>query len=374
MAKTLILARPVIAITGSAGKTTTKEMLASILQTRWKIFKSASNLNFINHTATYAKQINASHRAVVLEYGMSARGHIKRHCSIIQPNISIVTNVGSAHIGSFGGDIRKLARAKSELIEFMKPSGVLVLNKDDAGSKLMPRHGFKGKLLTVSTTQPASYRAHNIHYAGGGMSFQVQLKGKTQSFFIPTYGEHQVYNALAAIAVADHLGFSANQMRLGLRRYIRPSRRLTVHRLKNNIVLIDDSFSANPHATIAAVNVLKRIGKGPKIAVLGSMLAMGKYSAKGHRDVGKHVANKKVDYLFTYGSLAKQIGTAAVRAGLPASRVKHFVQRPALHRSLALRLKPNTTVLVKGSHAVGMKETANFIQKFASRRGMRRTS
>lgn len=362
--------RPVIAITGSAGKTTTKEMLASILKTRWNVFKSIGNMNFYNHTMKYKKQIMPQHRAVVLEYGMSGAGHIKRHCQVIKPNIGIITNIGTAHIGSFGGDIRKLAAAKSELILYMKQTGLLVLNRDDANSKLLITRDFKGKILYVGINQPANYRAKAVHYAPGGMSFKVPLNGRDEPFFIPIYGIHHVYNALAAIAVAHRLGFSPANMRLGLHRYQRPIRRLQVHRLSRGIVVIDDSYSANPNAAKAALDVLAHLGKGQKVAVLGTMLGMGRYSLKGHRDVGKHVASKPIHRLYTFGAAAKPMGTAAVEAGMAASSVRNFVNRSALHHQLRLVVRPQTVILVKGSHALNMKETvAYLLNQYRGRKG-----
>lgn len=353
--------RPMIAITGSAGKTTAKEMLASILQTRWNVFKSVGNLNFYNHTMMYKRQITPQHQAVVLEYGMSGPGQIKRHCKIIQPNIGIITNVGSAHIGNFGGDVRKLAAAKSELIHYMKPTGMLVLNRDDENSKHLLTTGFKGTKVMVGLSEGSDYRATAVQYRSSGMSFRVLKDGHNSEFFIPIYGRHHVYNALAAIAVAHRLGFRANEIRVGLRRYQRPIRRLQVHKLVQGITVIDDSYSANPHASKAAIDVLDQVGARTNILVLGTMLAMGSYSAKGHRDVGQYAARKRIHRLYTFGHGAKSASTAAVAAGLPASQVRHFTVREALHRDLIKQIQPGTTILIKGSHAMNMKDTVSFL-------------
>ncbi|MGE5403503.1 MAG: Mur ligase family protein, partial [Candidatus Saccharibacteria bacterium] len=151
---TLILKRPVIAVTGSSGKTTTKEMIASVLGTRWQVFKSRENKNLFGDTRSYARQIRPFHRAVVLEYGMIYRGRIKRHCSYIQPNIGIITMVGSAHIGNMGG-LDGLIRAKSELIQHMNPYGTLLLNADNPNSRRLIFGGFKGRVLRVGINNRA---------------------------------------------------------------------------------------------------------------------------------------------------------------------------------------------------------------------------
>lgn len=359
---TLKLSRPLIAVTGSAGKSTTKEMIASILQTRWNIFKTAGNMNHLKSTAKNANKISPFHRAAVLEYGMTHRGHIRRHCLYVQPNMGVITNVGTAHIGNFGGDIKKVALAKSELIQYMKPTGTLFLNADDNNSKHLLTRGFKGKIRYVGINRKADYQARNIVARSNGTSFQVRLQGKDHTFFVPILGIHNIYNALFGVAVATELGFSPDEIKKGLQSYKKLGRRLTVYRLAHGIRVIDDTFSANPHAVKAAINVLTQIGGHKNIAVLGTMLEMGMYSGKGHRDVGSYLAKKNVHYLLTYGKEAEQIGRGAVMAGFPSNRVFHFVNRDRLHQHLLQLLEPAATVLVKGSHGLMMNKTVQFLR------------
>lgn len=360
-----INSRPVIAITGSAGKSTTKEMIAAILSRKWRIFKSPGNLNFYTHTMKYAKQVRSGHyRAVVLEYGMSFTGHIRKHCSILRPDISVVTNIGTAHLGNFGGDVKKLIRAKSELIRFMNPRGLAVYNLDDANSRQMPKGKFAGKLVTVGIERKADYRAQNVRFGNGGMHFAVAMDGKLEPLFIPIYGRHQVYNALSAIAVARKLGFGAEDIRRGLRSFKRMQSRLIVHRPNEKLTVIDDSFSANPNAVKAAIDVLHYLGQrrqAKTIAVLGTMLALGAYATRGHQDVGRYVAKRKIDVLYTYGNFTKWIGTAAVTAGFPSDNWHHFATRKALHEALAKKVNQSAVVLIKGSHGAHMGETVQFI-------------
>ncbi len=355
------LNRPVIAITGSAGKSTTKEMLAAILQTHWTILKSVDNWNFINHTQKYKLQIKPWHQAIVLEYGMSKTGHIRRHCQIIRPNIGIITNVGSAHIGNFGGNIHKLAAAKSELIKNMIQTGTLILNADDNNSNLLKTEGFKGKVITVGIDNKADYQADHVRYTNGGMIFHVKIGGYSHAFFIPIYGKHQVYNALNAIAAAHILGFTASEIKQGLSRYHKMESRLIVHYLQNRIKIIDDSFSANPQAAKAAIDVLSSIGKNDNVAIMGSMLALGTYTHQGHTEVGAYLAKKNVHYILTYGNHAKWIGIAAIANGFPKNHVQHFSNRALLNHAALTLLKPGTTILVKGSHGIGMKNTVQYI-------------
>jgi len=359
--KPLILNIPVVGITGSAGKTTTKEMTASILQQRWKVFKTKGNANTYKNTMNYAQMIKPYYGAVVLEFGMFHLGGIRKHCEIIQPNIGIVTNVGTAHIGNFNGKIEGIARAKSELIQNMKQTGTLILNTDDENSRMLQTKGFRGKIITVGINKSSTYQAKNVKYAKNGMLFDLMIKGKKQSFYIPSFGVHNVYNALSAIAVADQLGLSVDMMKQGLRTYTKPYRRLNVFSLANGIKLIDDTYSANPNAMKVAIKVAKDIGTGGKIAILGTMLEMGEYSIKAHKEVGRFLAYHKFDYLYTFGKEAKYIAEGAREVGFPHTQVFSFFDKGKMHSHLRNKIKGNITILVKGSHGMKMNETVQFL-------------
>ncbi|WP_224726350.1 UDP-N-acetylmuramoyl-tripeptide--D-alanyl-D-alanine ligase [Paenibacillus vietnamensis] len=355
--------RPIIAVTGSAGKTTTKEMIAAVLRRRWSILKSAHNNNAPSATRRHAKLIRSYHRAAVLEYGMQFYNNIKWHCQHLQPTIGVITNVGRAHVGNFGGRIEGVAKAKSELIRYMKPSGTLLLNADDPNSKLLHTKGFKGKIIRVGMRSHADYRAFDVKYASGGMSFKVMLNGKAHGFYIPVFGRHNILNALFAIAISHRFGFTPQEMQAGLRSYARPNRRLKVHRLRRNIRLIDDSFSSNPDAAKAALDVLASVGAGPKIAVLGSMMELGRYTVKGHREVGRYAAGKKLSRLYTLGGAGRHIAAGAREAGFPAGRIYSYAGKPQLQRALSRTLESGATILIKGSHGLGMSSMVPYLKR-----------
>ena len=360
---TLVLNKPVIAVAGSSGKTTTKEMIASILRQKWPIYKSPGNRNNRKNIRQHVKKIKSSHRAIVLEFGMSGKGHLTRSCRIIRPNMAIITMVGTSHIGNFGGSLRNLIRAKSELISHMQPNGILFLNADDRNSKLLLKNNFRGRIIKVGINNPAHYRATHIAYTQGGMTFRVTLNGKVCRFYIPIYGKHNVYNALFAIALTHTLGFSPPMIKAGLRSYQRPRRRLRIYRLKRGITLIDDTFNANPNSVNAALDVLTTISKQKNAAVLGNMSELGRYSQRGHTRVGKYAARKRnLTRLFTYGSKARQIGRAAAQTGFPRYKIVHSVNRGSLHQHLKKDIRPGCTILVKGSNSMAMYKTARFIK------------
>lgn len=336
-------------------------MIASILRRKWKIFKTKDNMNLPSYIYKQRKRITSKHRALVLEYGMSKAGHIRKSCRLIKPNIGVVTMVGTAHIGNFGGSIRRLAKAKSELIRGMKQSGMLFLNADDQNSRYLTTKGFRGRLFKVSLYKKAKYRASRIGYTGTGMSFRVRINRKQVRFHIPGFGKHNVYNALFAIGVARQLGISADTIRKGLRNYQKPDRRLVVYRLRKHVKVIDDTFSANPQAAQAAVDVLAQLGRGKRIFVLGDMLELGRYSKKGHQIVGAYAARKKVHHLLTFGRVSRHARNAAVSSGLSSVQARHFNNRRALHAALYRLTTPSTTILVKGSHKMRMNRTVKYI-------------
>lgn len=353
---------PIIAITGSAGKTTSKAFLASILSKKWNVFESKDYWNTTEHTKKHAEEINASHEAVVLEYGMAYPGVITDHCSIIQPNISIVTNIGLAHVGNFDGDIKRVAAAKSELIHGMNQNGVLVVNKDDDNSKYLLMKDFKGKVLTVGIHSAADYKAYTIKYKDNGMSFKIKLQGKEIEMFIPILGEHHVYNALNAIAVADYLGFTPIEIKAGLN-FKKPPRRLTVYNCRDQITVIDDTVHSHPQGVRAAIDVLSNIAKKRKIAIIGQMRELGDLREEEYRKVGEYVHEQGIDLLITYGYRTEEIGAAAKAKGMSQANIYHFTDKEELHALLEKIVHSNDTILVKGASKTNMFDTVKFLDQ-----------
>ena len=353
---------PIIAITGSAGKTTTKAFLSSILSKKWNVFESKDYWNTTDHTKKHAAEINSSHQAVVLEYGMAYPGVITEHCSIIQPTMSIVTNVGLAHVGNFDGDPRKVAEAKSELIHGMDQFGVLCLNLDNDNSRFLQTKNFKGKTVTVGIQKPADYRAYDINYTDQGMSFKMKLRNEEVELFIPIFGEHHVYNALSAIAIADQLGFSPMEIKTGLL-FKKPPRRLTIYNCKNNITMIDDTVHSHPEGVRAAIDVLVNLAKQRKIAIIGQMRELGDLREREYRKVGDYVQQQGIDLLITYGFRTEEIGAQAKRMGMPAENIYHFTDREKLHTLLSKVIRPDDTILIKGASKTNMFETVKFIDQ-----------
>ncbi|AWE07535.1 UDP-N-acetylmuramoyl-tripeptide--D-alanyl-D-alanine ligase [Lysinibacillus sp. 2017] len=354
--------KPIIAITGSAGKTTTKAFLASILSKKWNVFQSKDYWNTTEHTKQHKELITDAHEAVVLEYGMAYPGVITEHCRIIQPKISVVTNIGLAHVGNFDGDIKGVAHAKSELIHGMDQQGLLVINQDDDNSKLLEIKQFKGKIITVGIHKPADYQAYDVRYVEDGMKFKMKLQNEEIELYIPILGEHHVYNALNAIAVADQLGFTPNEIQAGVQ-FKKPPRRLTLYHCRNNITLIDDTVHSHPQGARAAIDVLAAISKKRKIAIIGQMRELGDLREEEYRKLGEYIADKKIDVLITYGFRTEEIGQAAKNKGFPATHIHHFINKDYLHELLDKLVKSGDTILVKGASKTNMFETIKYLDE-----------
>jgi UDP-N-acetylmuramoyl-tripeptide--D-alanyl-D-alanine ligase len=355
--------KPIIAVSGSAGKTMVKTLISCILREKWIIFESKDYYNIFQKTEEHVKQISFIHRAAVLEYGMGFPGEITKHCDIIQPNMSVITNVGLAHIGNFEGKIELLAAAKSELIKGMNQSGTLFINADDENSKLLHTEDFAGKIITVGIEANANYKANKIQYSEEGMTFTVILDGIEYPFLIPIFGVHNIFNALFAIAVSHQLGFLPSEMQTGLRNVKKPNHRLNPFKLKNGITVIDDTVHAHPPAVKAALDVLESLGKKQKIAILGSMPELGDKINEYHEEVGNYLASKNIDFLYTYGNVSVNIGIGAINAGFAPEKVVHktALYRKVMYRELIQLIEPGSTILVKGSSRQKMYEIVQFL-------------
>ncbi len=353
---------PIIAITGSAGKTTTKAFVGSILSKKWNVFESKDYWNTTEHTKKHKEEINDKHQAVVLEYGMAYPGIITNHCSIIQPNISIVTNIGLAHVGNFDGDVRGVAKAKSELIHGMDQQGLLIVNQDDDNSRYLETQQFKGKIITVGIKKEADYRAYDLQYKDVGMSFKMKLHGQEIELYIPILGEHHVYNALNAVAVADLLGFSPLDIQAGLN-FKKPPRRLTIYNCRDDITVIDDTVHSHPQGVRAALDVLTNIATNRKVAIIGQMRELGVLREEEYRKVGEYVHEIGIDEFITYGFRTDEMSNAAIAKGMDPARVHHFINKDQLHVLLEKLIKPHDTILVKGASKTNMFETVKFLDQ-----------
>ena len=348
---------PVVAVVGSAGKTTTKEMIAAVLAQRYRVLKTVGTQNNEIGVPQTLLQLTRHHEAVVLELAARQKGDIRYLCEIAAPTVGVLLNIGKAHL-EFFGSVERVAEAKGELLDYLGESSTVLVNDDDCVvSQEVLRT--KGRLLGFSLERESRYRGEGLildregrgHFSLQNFSFSLQVPGR-----------HNVYNALAAAAVGDVLQVPWKDIRDALAAF-RPVAMRSACLRKNEICVINDSYNANPDSVMAALELLDAVAVqgGRKIAVLGDMLELGPQSARFHAEIGRQCAVQQVDLLFTTGSLSTAIAAAAQEGGVPPECVCHFGDKAQLAKHLAAVLQPRDVVLVKASRSMGLEEVVERI-------------
>ena len=357
----------VIGVTGSAGKSTTLSMIASILKRRWSMVTTQGNLNTFTFLPSYLARLRPHHQLLLLEMGMKSLNNIRRQCQIVRPHIGVVTNVGEAHVGSLGGlDI--VVKAKQELVDGVRQGGTILINRDDQRSQKLNTRHHHGKVRTFGIKNRSHFQGANVRYTQKGMAFDAIIAGKRYSFFIPTYGVHNVYNALAAIGAAYEFGASITDIQKGLSTFRLPKMRLQFIRGRAGRLLINDAWNANPTAMIAGLNVLKRLsGSKPSIAVLGDMLELGKLTVFSHRRVGKHVARLNLSQLITVGSKGRIIAQAAIEEGMDPRKVFTYSSRQEVVRHILYHTPTNSLVYFKASRKLHFERIIKQLKREAQK-------
>ncbi len=377
------LGLPVIAVTGSVGKTTTKEVVAGLLEHRFQVLKSEGNLNTEVGLPLSLLKATPRHQVLVLEMGMHALGEIRALARIAKPDVGIVTNVGPTHLERLG-TIERIAEAKGELVEELPEQGLAVLNFDDSRVKAMasrtradvsyygldPQADFWADAVESRGLQGIEFDLRHQWSEvqktpgaeGGSPESRAELGGHNEEWVhvrMPLLGLHSVHAALAAAAAAHHLGMSLEEIAEGLHE-VSSSLRLIVEAGINGSTIVDDSYNANPASTLAALNLLAEL-EGRKVAVLGDMLELGAYAEEGHQLVGRRAADV-ADLLISVGTLGAVVGREALAMGKsPESVFITDSNEDAIQRLKSL-LRPGDCVLVKGSRGMRMEEIVEAIR------------
>jgi UDP-N-acetylmuramoyl-tripeptide--D-alanyl-D-alanine ligase len=344
----------VVGITGSLGKTTTKEVVAGVLSARKSVLKSEGNLNSeIGLPMTVLNGLNRPHQVAVLEMAMYQPGDIRLLARLARPRVGVVTAVQPIHLERVGS-IEAIQAAKQELVEELPeaPNGVAVLNADDARVAQMAGAA-KARVVRYGVSEEADVRAESIHSQGlRGVEFDLIGRGQRRHVRLPLLGAHSVHAALAATAVGLEEGLSLSEIAEALHE-LTPTLRLLIVEGINGSRIVDDSYNASPESVLAALNLLKELPGKRKVAVLGDMLELGSEEEPGHRRVGTRAA-AVVDRLITVGERSKTTAREAVRSGLSAEQVFEGRSHEEIVEHLRSWLRPGDDVLVKGSLAMGM--------------------
>ncbi|APC17610.1 UDP-N-acetylmuramoyl-tripeptide--D-alanyl-D-alanine ligase [Pseudomonas frederiksbergensis] len=339
---------PVAAITGSSGKTTVKEMLASILRTRGPVLATRGNLNNDLGVPLTLLELAAEHTAAVIELGASRIGEIAYTVGMTKPHVAVINNAGSAHVGEFGGP-EKIVEAKGEILEGLDADGVAVLNLDDKAFDIWKKRAAGRQVLSFALNDSrADFHATDLaRDARGCPSFKLHSPQGVEPVQLNLLGNHNVANALAAAAAAHALGVSLFGIATGLNA-VQPVKGRTVAQLATNgMRVIDDTYNANPASMCAAIDILAGFS-GRTVLVLGDIGELGEWAEQGHRDVGAY-ASGKVSALYAVGPMMAHAVAAF------GEQARHFANQADLIAALGAEHDTNTTILIKGSRSAAME-------------------
>jgi UDP-N-acetylmuramoyl-tripeptide--D-alanyl-D-alanine ligase len=350
---------PLVAITGSNGKTTTKEMCAAILGVAGPCLKNRGNLNNEIGLPLTLLERDAAHRTLVVEIGMNHRGEIAPLAAIARPTVGVITNVGTAHIEHLGSR-DAIAQEKGDLIAALLPGASAVLNADDPRA-LAQRARTRARVLRFGMAADAEVRAERVTALGErGFAFDLMSEDKRTAVQVAGLADSTVPNALAAAAAALAAGASLADVAEGLARYQPIGGRMERVALPRNIILINDTYNANPQSMQVALESLAKLkGSSRGIAVLGDMGELGDAALAAHRSAGALVAELRLDHLFALGRFARPLAEAAVGAGMAAERVHVGDSHEQVAAALRDLLQGNDWVLVKGSRSMKMERVVD---------------
>jgi len=348
----------VIGITGSVGKSTTKEMIAEVLSQRYRTLKSPGNLNNEIGLPLSILKLSSGYQRAVLEMGFYVPGEIAFLCDIALPQVGVVTNIGTVHAERAGSQ-EAIAQGKSELVHALPEDGVAILNFDDPWVRKMEEKT-RAQVFFYGLSSESDLWADNVEGQGlEGIRFRLHYKRETLHVRVPLIGRHSVHTALRATAVGLVEGLTWQEIFDGLNQG-HTQLRLVAVRSKTGALLLDDTYNASPESMLAALNLLDELD-GRKIAVLGDMLELGQYERQGHEMVGLRAA-QVADTLLTLGMRAHVIAEAARRSGMRRSSILEFDELEPIIDWLNENLAKNDSVLIKGSHGLRMDRIVNILE------------
>ncbi|MBQ2896917.1 MAG: UDP-N-acetylmuramoyl-tripeptide--D-alanyl-D-alanine ligase [Clostridia bacterium] len=353
---------PFVGITGSVGKTTTKDMISCALSAKYNVLKTQKNFN--NHIGLPLTllRLNSEHQVGVVEMGMSGFGEIDYLAGLVNPSVAVFTNIGLSHVEKLGSR-KNILKAKTELLSHLPDDGFVVLCADD-DMLLSLKESLKHKHIYYGTeNKDADLRAENIFSDGVNTEFDIIDNGNRYHAVIPVLGDHNVKNALAAYAVARHFNTEPEDIISALKDFVPGKMRQNILH-SGGITVINDCYNASPSSVEAGLKILNQLKGERKIAVLGDMLEMGELSEYAHRLVGKYVVDFGVDFLITVGNKSGEIATGAVNHGFNQKNAKSFKDNKSAIEFLDSFIKSGDIVLVKASRSMKLEEISEHLLGF----------
>ena len=347
---------PLVALTGSNGKTTTKEMIAACLETTFPILKTKGNLNNLIGLPLTLLTLTEKERVVVLEMGMNVPGEIRRLTEIAEPDVGLITNIQKVHLEGMES-LERLKEEKGELFRKMRRDGTILVNQDD------PRvvdlaSDYPGQKITFGIEHPAEVMAKEIRLGGAeGTFFTLILEGEAMEIHLRLLGRHFIPNALSAIAAACLFGVEVKQVKEALENFQSIPMRMEIVPLKGGKTLINDAYNANPHSMgLALETLVEAKGEGRAIAVLGDMLELGNFTKEAHEQLGEKVSELSIDFLLALGEEAPIVVESAIRHGFPLERVRVVESHSEAISILKQMIQNGDWILVKGSRRMAMEK------------------
>lgn len=354
---------PFVAVSGSSGKTTTKEMTAGILLRSRPVLKTEGNKNNLIGLPQTIFRLTPAHKAAVVELGVSEPGEMQRLANICKPDVAVITNIGSVHLETLG-TLEGVAKAKAPLFEYLNEGGTKVVNLDDPWTvKIDSLFKPEAKKVTFSLKNKADVRVtgFNLDGALGALAVELDLRGEAVKVVLNSPALCNAANAAAAAAAALALGATPAEIQDGLNAFVPVAGRMSALKI-GNITVLDDTYNSNPEAAASALLTLKG-ATGRKVAVLGDMLELGQSAEAAHRELGKAAVEAGVSFLVAVGGMSKDIVEGALGAGLDRGRAAAFAGKAEALSALKGELKDGDTVLVKGSRGVALEEIIEGLKK-----------
>lgn len=352
---------PVIAVTGSVGKTSTKDIITSVVKQKYKTKYTQGNLN--NHIGLPMTILEMEdHEALVIEMGMNHFGEIDYLSSIAKPTIAVITNIGTSHIGILGSR-ENILKAKLEILNNLKNNGTVIINNDNDLLNKWAKEDKNYNKFTFGIDEISDIMPYNIEIKDTCSSYKIKINNSEYDIIVPVSGKHFIYNSLAAIEVGLSLGIEVNEIIIGIREFKLTKKRMEIEKLENNITIINDSYNASYDSIKAALEYLNTIDGNRKIAVLGDVLEAGEFSEKIHLDIGKEVAKNKINILITEGKYAKYIANQAITDGIDKKDVYEFKTNNDIALFLKEKLKYGDIVLLKASNRLNFTEILNKLKE-----------
>jgi UDP-N-acetylmuramoyl-tripeptide--D-alanyl-D-alanine ligase len=342
----------VVAVTGSNGKTSTKEMVASVISQKFNTLSTIGNYNNEIGMPLSLFRLNASHQWAVLELGMNKPGEIRNLGEICSPDIGVITNIGPAHLEQFAS-IDEIMNAKGELLETIKPDGAVVLNADDLRGVRLSKTTSK-RILFFGKSENADIRATHITQSDNGLSFKLHLPNENMDINLKSHGDFMVSNGLAAASVGFLVGIDAGHIKKGLEAFVPVKGRMNVIKA-GKINIIDDTYNANPGSMEAAIITLKRLSKDTRsVLVAGDMLELGKHAVSMHEMIGSLAARSNISRLYATGNFAEKIAQGARNESMAKNHIFTGTKHDIIE-DLNSWVQPGDWILVKGSRSTGME-------------------